>query len=225
MAMTEIHSERSLADDLLPWYATGRLSQADTARLDAMLASEPELSRRLDLVRDELDETIRVNERLGAPSPHVIEHLFAKIDAEPRRIPASPSGLAARLSEWLSSLAPRTLALATIAGAFVLLAQAGIIGSLLLTDAPPASYTTASYTKFEQQDGAFVLVGFAETATAAKVLEFLKVHNASIVDGPRAGGLFKLKVSPDKLSREEVDKIAQRLRGDATLVRLVAPTQ
>ena len=70
-----------------------------------------------------------------------------------------------------------------------------------------------------------MLVGFAETATAAKVLEFLKANNAVIVDGPRAGGLFKLKVSSDKLSREEVDKIAQRLRGDAMLVRLVAPTQ
>lgn len=225
MAMTETHTEHGFADDLLPWYAIGRLTPADTARIDAALKGEPELSRRLDLVRDELAETIRVNEGLGAPSPHVIEQLFAKIDAEPRRSPASPSGFAVRLSEWLSGLAPRTLALATIAGGFVLLAQAGIIGSLLLTDETPASYTTASYTRFEAQDGAFVLVGFSETATAARVLEFLKSNNATIVDGPRAGGLFKLKVSAEKLPREEVDKIAQRLRGDTALVRLVAPTQ
>jgi anti-sigma-K factor RskA len=224
MAMTEIHNERSFADAVLPWYATGRLSPADTARVEQALRADPELDRRLELVQDELAETIRVNERLGAPSPHVIEKLFAKIDAEPRRRAATAGGLTARLSEWLSGLAPRTLAMAAVAGALVLLAQAGIIGSLLITD-QPASFTTASYTKFEQPDGAFVLVGFAETATAAKVLEFLKTHNAVIVDGPRAGGLFKLRVSPEKLPREEVDKIAQRLRTDTQLVKLVAPTQ
>jgi anti-sigma factor RsiW len=224
MAMTESHNERSVVDDLLPWYASGRLSPADTARVDAALEADPALARRLDLVRDEMGETIRVNEQLGAPSPHVIEKLFAKIDAEPHRAPASPGGIAARLSEWLSSLAPRTLAMTAIAGAVVLLAQAGLIGSLLLTDRP-ASYSTASYTKFDAPDGAFVLVGFAETATAAKVLEFLKANNATIVDGPRAGGLFKLKVSNEKLPREEVDQIARRLGANTTLVRLAAPAQ
>jgi hypothetical protein len=222
--MTNSPNERSFADEALPWYATGRLAPAETARIESALRDDAELRRHLDVVGDELAETIRVNERLGAPSTHVIEKLFAKIDAEPRRRAATAGGLAARLSEWLSGLSPRTLAMGAVAGAVVLLAQAGLIGSLLITD-QPASYTTASYAKAEQQDGAFVLVGFAESATAARVLEFLKANNATIVDGPRAGGLFKLRVSPDKLPREDVDKIAQRLRGDATLVRLAAPTQ
>ncbi|NJL09173.1 MAG: hypothetical protein HC900_13760 [Methylacidiphilales bacterium] len=47
------------------------------ARVEAALRADPELVRRLDLVRDELGETIRVNERLGAPSTHAIETLFA----------------------------------------------------------------------------------------------------------------------------------------------------
>lgn len=221
--MTETKDERSAIDELLPWYATGRLSAAETARVEAALRADPELARRLELVRDELGETIRANERLGAPSPHVIERLFARIDAEPARLLGRPNGLAARLSQWLAGLAPRTLATAAVAAALALIVQAAIIGSLLA--AGQSGYTTASSTKFEPAGGTFVLVGFAETATAAKVLDLLKANRAVIVDGPRAGGLFKLRVAPSDLPREELDKIIDRMRGDGTLVKLVAPTQ
>ncbi|ALK10393.1 hypothetical protein [Blastochloris viridis] len=221
--MTENQNERVI-DELLPWYATGRLAPADAAQVDVALAADPALGRRLDLVRDELAETIRVNEQLGAPSPHVIERLFAKIDAEPRAIVVSPGGLTARLSEWLSRRAPRTLALATVAGLVVVLAQAGIIVAQLIGETAP-TFTTASFTTADRPAGTFVLVGFADTATAGKMLEFLKANNAVIVDGPRAGGLFKLKVSAETLPREEADRIAQRLRADGALVRLAAPTQ
>ncbi|KAA5602892.1 hypothetical protein [Blastochloris sulfoviridis] len=220
--MTELKDERAAIDELLPWHATGRLSAAEAARVEAALRADPELARRLDLVRDELDETIRVNERLGAPSPHAIEKLFAKIDAEPKYPLATPGGLASRLSEWLAALAPRTLALAVTAAALALVVQAGIIGSLLIEERP-AGFSTASAPTFEPQGGSFVLVGFTETATAAQVLTFLKANEAVIVDGPRAGGLFKLRVSADRLPPEELNKIVQRLGADRTLVRMAAP--
>ena len=40
------------------------------------------LSRQIDLVREELAETIHLNETLGAPPPQVMDRLMAAIDAE-----------------------------------------------------------------------------------------------------------------------------------------------
>ena len=187
-------------DELLPWYATGRLSPADRARVEKALKADPELQRRLDLAFDELDETVRVNEHLGAPSPHVLEDLFAKIDAEPARpFRARGAGAASWLARKLMALTPRTLTLATIAATALVLVQAAVIGTMVTQRG--AGYSTASYSKFESPEGSFVLIGFTDTATAAQVLEFLKANQAVIVDGPRAGGLFKLRVAPDKLPR------------------------
>ena len=81
----EMHSD---IEELLPWHAAGTLSRRDTQRVEEALARDPELARRYALVREELGETILLNETLGAPSAHAMEKLFAKIDAEPARKPA-----------------------------------------------------------------------------------------------------------------------------------------
>src|ERR1700747_2009785 len=74
---------------LLPWHAAGALSRGEHA-----LAGARELARRYDLVREELAETIHLNETLGVPSARAMEKLFAAIDAE-------SAGCALRRS-WLS---------------------------------------------------------------------------------------------------------------------------
>ena len=76
----EAHSD---IEELLPWHAAGTLSRRDSQRVEEALARDPELARRYALVREELGETILLNETLGAPSAHAMEKLFAKIDAEP----------------------------------------------------------------------------------------------------------------------------------------------
>ena len=54
-------------EELLPWHAAGTLSRRDAQRVEEALARDPELARRYALVRDELGETIHLNETLGAP--------------------------------------------------------------------------------------------------------------------------------------------------------------
>src|SRR5512132_3301519 len=102
--------EREEIEELLPWHAAGTLSRSDAQRVEEALARDPELARRYELVRNELGETIHLNETLGAPSPRAMEKLFAKIDAEPARSSGVPLGLSSRISEFFGSLSPRTLA-------------------------------------------------------------------------------------------------------------------
>jgi hypothetical protein len=65
------------------------LSRREADLIERKLAGDSELARRYDLVRQELAETIQLNETLGAPSGRAMEKLFAAIDAEeagaPRR--------------------------------------------------------------------------------------------------------------------------------------------
>jgi hypothetical protein len=89
MNMISKEKERYEIEALLPWYAAGTLSRHDADRVEQALACDPELARRYDLVRQELWETIHLNETLGVPSACAMEKLFAAIDAEesgaPRR--------------------------------------------------------------------------------------------------------------------------------------------
>jgi hypothetical protein len=79
--------ERHEIEALLPWHAAGTLSRRDANRVEHALAGDRELARQYELIREELVETIHLNETLGAPSPRAIERLFAAIDAEEARAP------------------------------------------------------------------------------------------------------------------------------------------
>jgi hypothetical protein len=70
---------------MLPWHAAGTLDRRDAERVEQALAEDGELAQRYELVREELAETIRLNESLGAPSARAMEKLFAAIDAEEAR--------------------------------------------------------------------------------------------------------------------------------------------
>ena len=83
----KIEKLRHRIEKLLPWHATGTLSRRDADRVEQALADDCELARRYDLVREELAETIHLNETLGAPSARAMEKLFAAINAEKARAP------------------------------------------------------------------------------------------------------------------------------------------
>src|SRR3989440_3430064 len=133
--------ERHEIEALLPWHAAGRLSRRDADRVEQTLAGGRELARRYDLVREELAETIHLNETLGAPSARAMEKLFAAIDAEEARAPRRQRsfGLGGRISEFLSRLTPRTLAWSATAAAVAILVQAAVIAAVVVKEQGPSS--------------------------------------------------------------------------------------
>jgi len=222
-------------EELLPWHAAGTLSRRDTQRVEQALAEDPELARRYALVREELGETIHLNETLGAPSARAMEALFAKIDAEPARKPAVSLNLGARFSGFFASLTPRKLAWSASAGAFVLLLQAGVIANLVLIEPQQAHYETASAplraplnsklrSLTPQAEGAFALVRFAPQASFDDINKFLEANKLSIVAGPVPGGLYKVRVSDSALPRDELGRIVTKLR-ENKLVGFIVTTQ
>jgi len=208
---------------LLPWHAAGTLSRRDAQRVEEALARDPELARRYDLVREELGETIHLNETLGAPSARAMEKLFAKIDAEPARKPARSFNLGARVSEWFASLTPRTLALSASVAVLAILLQAGFIADVVLKDRS-AEYGTASAPTSDPGVGEFTLIRFAPQASADDITKFLAANKLQVAAGPVAGGFYRVRVADTKLPKEELGRIVKKLQDDK-VVSFIATVQ
>jgi len=214
---------------LLPWHAAGTLSQRDKQRVEAALAHDPGLARRYELVREELGETIHLNETLGAPSARAMEALFAKIDAEPSRAPATSLNFGARVREFFADLSPRTLAWSASAAALAIVLQAGLIAGIVFKEqaAPTAgSYQTASMPLAAKVEGAYALIRFQPQANAADISKFMETNKLSIADGPTPGGLYRVRISPSKVSSTDLADIVKTLHdNNANVVGFIAPTQ
>ena len=197
---------------LLPWHAAGTLSRRDAQRVERALADDPELARRYALVREELGETIHLNETLGAPSARAMETLFAKIDVEPARRPTVSLNISARVAGFFANLTPRTLAWSASAAALAILLQAGLIAGIVLKENRPAGYETASAPSTAPGVGAFTLIRFAPQASFDDINKFLEANKLSIVAGPVPGGLYKVRVADKALSKDELNRIVKTLQ-------------
>lgn len=223
-------SELNEIELLLPWHAAGTLGERDKQRVEAALADDPELARRYELVCEELGETINVNETLGAPPLRAMEALFAKIDAEPTRelrVPVVSANLGARIRDFFGSLSPRTLAWSASAAALAILLQAGLIAGIVFKEqgAPGvANYQTASLSRPASGDGSYALLRFQPQANAADISKFLETNKLTIADGPSPGGLYRVRVSPGKVSNTDLAGIVKRLQ-DNNVVGFIAPTE
>ena len=211
-------------EELLPWHAAGTLSRRDAQRVEEALKRDPELARRYALVREELGETILLNETLGAPSARAMEKLFAKIDAEPARKPAASLNLAARVAEFFASLSPRTLAYAGSAAVLAILLQAGLIAGILLKETKTTGYETASAPSTDPGVGAFTIIRFSPQATQDDVTKFLAANKLSIAAGPMPGGLYKVRVAVTGLPKGELARIVKKLQEDK-IVSFIATSE
>jgi hypothetical protein len=206
--------EHDEIENLLPWHAAGTLSRRDTQRVEAALANDPELARRFEMVREELGETILLNETLGAPSGHAMEKLFAKIDAEPARKQAMSFNLTTRVAGFFSSLSPRTLAYAGSAAVLAILLQAGIITTVMMKETKTSGYETASAPSTAPGVGAFTLIRFAPQASSDDITKFLEANKLQVAAGPMAGGLYKVRIGMAGLPKGEIETIVKKLQQD-----------
>lgn len=225
--MTTNEKEAPISDieALLPWHAAGTLSRRDAQRVEEALARDPELARRYALVREELGETIHLNETLGAPSARAMETLFAKIDAEPKRgsSGAGSFSMSSRFTGWLGGLTPRTLAFAGGAAALAILLQAGLIATIVMKQ-QTAGYETASAPSTAPGVGAFTLIRFAPQASFDDINKFLEANKLSIVSGPAPGGLYKVRVGDNTMSKDEIDGVVKKLQQNKA-VNFIVTTQ
>jgi hypothetical protein len=221
-AMSKEAPGRQDIEALLPWHAAGTLSRRDAQRVEQALASDQDLARQYAAVREELAETIRLNESLGAPSARAMEKLFAAIDAEaaPRR--SRSLNLSARWAEFMAGFSPRTLAWSAGAAALAIVLQAAVITGVMIKDRG-AGFEIASHGQQVTAPGSFALVRFAPEATAADITRFLEANKLTVVGGPATGGMYRIRVADANAPKDEVARVMERIQGDR-LIGFAAPT-
>lgn len=210
--------------DLLPFYATGRLAEADRRRVMNALVADSALRHELELILDERHAAIDVNEALGHPSRQAGAKFFAALEAASPPKPAR-FDLAVWIAARLEGLAPRHLAWGAMAAGLVVVAQAGLIGSLISGHraATPAFETASVHPAAGISSAGSLIVAFVPNATVQQIGGFLEETSASIVAGPLPGGLYELRVGDRALTKAEMGELIARFKNRGGLVRFVAP--
>jgi hypothetical protein len=219
MTKNQTAPERQELEELLPWHAAGTLNRRDAQRVEEALARDPELAQRYALVREEFGETIHLNETLGAPSARAMDALFRKIDAEPTQRPLPRLNLAARFSEFVASLTPRTLAVASAAAVLALVLQAAVITGVLLNE-NTGGYQTASAPATAPADKSYAVIRFAPQATAAEITAFLDANKLTLAGGPAPGGMFRVAVTG--IPKAELPRVVKQLQQDKAVEFIAA---
>jgi anti-sigma-K factor RskA len=203
---------------LLPWYATGRLSAEDRARVAKALESREDLAMQLRLIEEDRDATIRLNEDLGSPGDGVWDRIAAVAAPEPRRL-----ALGARISRWLGlevRLPHSRLAWVAAAVAIVAALQSAAIFTLLPSSSGPRGYQTAS-APAAIATGAQALVAFTPDARLDQVGALLAETRGTIVDGPR-GGFYKIRFGDGPLDKPALEALLAKLRATG-IVKMALP--
>lgn len=218
--MTQPTEHQEFAE-LAPFYVAGTLSADEAARFEAALAEDAELARNVAAARSECDEVLALSEAQPAPSSRALDLLFARIDAEPARRPNvwRRLDLGARLAEFLS---PRALGWAAAAACLLVSVEAGF----LVTNhqgSPTGGYRTASLPREDVHGaGAFALVVFAPSANANAISALLDLAGAQIVEGPLAGGFYRIRLGGPDLTPAETDRRLDILRQARGVVSFVS---
>ena len=210
-------SEREEIEALLPWHAAGTLSRREAQKVEQALASDAELATQYETVRQDLAETIGLNESLGAPSARAMQRLMADIeaDASTARRTRSSFSLGEWLSDKLSSFSPRTLAWSATAAALAIVLQAGLLAGMFVSDHQSGSFITAS-APVEQttvKPGTDALISFAPTATAGEITKLLQTYKMAIVEGP-TGEMYTVRLAVTGIPKEELTKVIKQLQSE-----------
>jgi hypothetical protein len=216
--------EREEIELLLPWYVTGKLSAAERQRVDRFLAENPDIARQIELAREESAETVISSEALGAPSAGSLDRLMQQVSRMPRR--AGPmqilTGGLERLADWIGGLTRVQLGAVAAAAALLLAVQAGAL--LYMTERGSRTYETASGpTETVGGAGTFAVVSFQPTASAADIAALLSQTGAQIVEGPKAGGLWRVRLSTERLADAEAEAKIAFLRSKSAVISFASP--
>ncbi|MHA1164007.1 MAG: hypothetical protein ACTSP0_00270 [Alphaproteobacteria bacterium] len=222
-------TEREAIESMLPWYERGQLSASDAKRVEAYLAAHPDMASHLALVEEERAEAVLLNETRGAPRAGALDRLMDSIEEHEVNNP-SLAGAKTALWGWASKLlgAPVPARMQWVAAvAAVLIIVQGVSLGVLMTSGTQqgAGYETASGPGQAVTLGTFALVQFAEDASSEDINGFLTQMGFTIVDGPKPGGVYKIRISDKVLEETKRDTILNEMQSQRDVISFAAPAE
>lgn len=234
MSKNDNITEREAIEALLPWYGKGQLDNAEMRRVEDYLAAHPDMAHQLELIEEERGETVLLNEARGAPSPGALDRLMDSIEMHEAENPSLASTKQA-IWGWASRLVgapvPAKLQWIAAAAAILIIAQGVSLGVLMTSGVSRGpGYETASgpgqsTTRGVVVKGTYALVQFAEEAKASEINGFLTEMGFTVVEGPKPGGVYRIRISEKKLDIPARDTILDKIQERSELFTLVAPAE
>ena len=222
-------TEREAIEAMLPWYESGRLDAEDAKRVEAYLAAHPDMASQLALVEEERIEAVQMNEARGTPAAGALDRLMDSIEKHEVANP-SLAGAKTALWGWASNLlgapVPASLQWVAAAAAVLIVVQGVSLGVLMTSGVPQGpGYETASGPGQKAAQGTFALVQFAEGARAEDINGILTEMGFTIVDGPKPGGVYRVRISDEVLEVTKRDTILRKLLAQQNLISFAAPAE
>ena len=215
--------DRTYIEQLLPWYVTGKLEASERLEVENALKRFPELRAQLELIQSEITNTVKLNEAMAMPRPDATERFMGLVQKDMRRpAPAKPAPFKG-LMEWLALQLEGPPRWAVAAAVLAIVVQTALIGALVVERQESGFHTAGGTEKLAE--GTLVLARFSDGVTLAVLTQRLAALGITIVDGPKARGLFTLRVGPDHMPVSERNKKTAALKANADFVVFVGPVQ
>ncbi|MBZ9857697.1 anti-sigma factor [Mesorhizobium sp. CA13] len=188
MSAAEKMSRRDEMETLLPFYLNGSLEGSELEAVEEWLANDPAAMAALGEAEAEFSSTAAVNEAIRPPAD-ALSRFSRALDAE-----AGPVRAAAG-SSWLAQVWSRFMALpvgVAWAAAAALLALV-MVQSFVQPGGKGGNFEIAG-AQDEMAKMPFALVKFKPDAKMSDIAAFLDSSGLKILDGPAAGGVFRLGI-------------------------------
>jgi anti-sigma factor RsiW len=216
-------ARRDEVEMMLPFYVTGQLDHAEANEIDEYLKHHPDVARQLDLIRAERESTAAGNAIYASRPARSFDRVAAMIG----RTPAQPARSAGWGLDWIRRLfampSSPTLGFVGAAAAIVILLQAATIGTLVVAQYT-GIFTGASGGNGTVDAGTTVVVRFADDASAAAIADVLSGLGVKIIDGPRGGRLFTVRIGPKTMNESERERLIAALKARSDLIVFVTQT-
>jgi anti-sigma-K factor RskA len=197
-------------EELLPWYATGRISREEARGVEAALSTMPDLAQKLAQVQREREAVALGSEAVAPPPPENLQRLLQQVETT-RQVRTPKIDRAAKEGDWIGAFFARRqvwqIAFAAACVALVAMGtqlyRPGEIGTTL--DATTGITGIAA-------DSQLVVV-FQPGATSGDIGALLASLDAVIVDGPKPGNAFVVQLpsaAPDAVSAAMAKMLARK---------------
>ncbi len=177
-------------EELLPWYVTGRVTREEARGIEAALKTMPDLAEKLAAVQRERDAVARGSEAVEPPPPENLQRLLQQVETTRQaRVPKVEP--AASGAGWLGTVFGRRVVWqVAFAAACVAIA---FMGARLYDPDDAATFGTAANIA-GSESGATLVVTFLPGASNADMSALLNSLDAAIVDGPKPGNAYVLRL-------------------------------
>jgi anti-sigma factor RsiW len=200
-------------EELLPWYATGRISREEARGVETALNTMPDLAQKLAQVRREREAVALGSEAVPPPPPENLQRLLQLVETT-RQARTPKIETAAKEGDWIGAFFARRQ---VWQAAFVVACVALVaMGTQLYQPGEIAGTgtTLGAATGMTGIDaGSRLVVVFQPTATSSDIGALLTSLDAVIVDGPKPGNAFVVQLptaDTDKVSAAMAEMLAKK---------------